>query len=206
MCAYSSLSLHGQHGQLLIRCTHSPPRSELHFQVSSKANNTNGQLKELTWTKLDNAWSCNITCNRNLTRNLSMAVNHYSKRHATQDNWLLTFHCQNQSSSKAQSGGVKSVLELAIHPGQPHHPCFIYNKAWLHLLLYQHGCFWKYQKLFTGTLQMAARACSNHQTTPPVSPAKRGAVMSPLHEGSVNDMSWCTGWHTNCTCSTRTGE
>lgn len=113
---------------------------------------------------------------------------------------------QNQSSSKAQSGGLKSGLELAKRPGQPHHPCFIYNKAWLHLPLYQHGCFWKYQKLFTGTLQTAARACSNHQTTPPVSPAKRGAVMSPLHEGSVNDMSRCTGWHTNCTCSTRTGE
>lgn len=46
----------------------------------------------------------------------------------------------------------------------------------------------------------------NHQATPPISPAKTGAVMSPLHEGSVNDMSRCTGWHTNCTCSTRTGE
>lgn len=63
----------------------------------------------------------------------------------------------------------------------------------------QLGCFWKYQKQFTGTLQMAARALDNHQTPPPFSPAKRGALMSPLHEGSVDDTSCSSGWHTNLT-------
>lgn len=42
---------------------------------------------------------------------------------------------------------------------------------------------------FTGTFQMAVRAFGNHQTTRPISSAKTGAVMSPLHEGSVNGMS-----------------
>lgn len=46
---------------------------------------------------------------------------------------------------------------------------------------------------------MAARALDNHQTPPPFSPAKRSALMSLLHEGSVDDTSWSTGWHTNST-------
>lgn len=173
------------------------------FQVRSKANNTNGKLKEITQTKLDNAWCCNTTCNSNLTRNLSMAANHSSKGHATQDNCLLSCHCQTQSSSKTQLGGLKRGFRIGSLTPPKKKKYLLYLQ---HLLLYQLGCFWKYQKLFTGTLQTAARAFGNHQSTPPISPAKTGAVMSPLHEGSVNDMSRCTGWHTNCTCSTRTGE
>lgn len=68
----------------------------------------------------------------------------------------------------------------------------------------QLGCVWKYQKQFTGTLQMAARALDNHQTPPPFSPAKRGALMSPLHGGSADDTSCCSGWHTNFKVQTHT--
>lgn len=180
----------------------------------------NGRLKELKWTKLDNAWSHNNT--HNLIRSLSMAVNrpsrnlaHCMRRHQCkgQDNWLgsavlslLTFYCQNQSSSKIQSGALKRGLEPAILPEQPPHPT---------PLLYLQLCtappspprarmLLKISDASLGPFQMAVRAFGNHQTSPPISPAKTGAVMSPLHEGSVNSMSRSTGWHPNCTCPART--
>lgn len=58
---------------------------------------------------------------------------------------------------------------------------------------WQLRCFWKYQRRFSGALRMAGRALDNRRTPPSSSPAKTGALMSPLHEGSVSDTSWSTG-------------
>lgn len=47
------------------------------------------------------------------------------------------------------------------------------------------GCVWKYQKHFSQTLQMAARALDNHRTPPSFLfflPAKRGTLMSLLQD------------------------
>lgn len=93
-----------------------------------------------------------------------------------------------------QSGGLKR--EPAIHPEPA--TSALFTTPYGSTFSSTSSDAFENIRSFTGTFQMAVRAFGNHQTTPPISPAKRGAVMSPLHEGSVNSVSWSTGWHTNC--------
>lgn len=180
----------------------------------------NGKLKELTWTKLENAWSCNTTCNHNLTRSLSMVANHAPLLHTQPTAWedinLRAALRKTTGSDKLSlvywHFTARTKAAVKFNPEERIRTSDSPTTATPALFTSPYGSSFSSTssdafeniRSLTGAFQMAVRAFGNHQTTPPISPAKTGAVMSPLHEGSVNGMSWSTGWHTNCTYPTRT--